>query len=161
MTPTDVQKIAAEVREDKALTPAQVLQGVRTLVHAQLQLEQPVPHPLPQPTKGWKISIPSSLSHQEASDMSHQSYFDAYKVATSDAERNAIHQDQKIDLASRRADQQASVPKETHVAFQLWRASDEGRQHPFVQTAIHFAQFNHGRALWIEADKLVVEAGVK
>jgi hypothetical protein len=145
MTPADVLKISADVRKDTALTPAQVLMGIRTLVHAQLQLEKPPPYCLPDAATG----------------KDHESYVKRFNAAASDAERTSIHNEEKFHLAERKAAMLSAIPASAHLAFQQWKVTDLGRAHNGVTDVHHWAQMQHGKALWEEADKLVAEAGVK
>jgi hexokinase len=125
--------------EDPTLTPAKVVQGVRTLVHARLQIDKPFPCPLPPPDKG----------------RTREDYDNAYKAAATDEERQQIHDDEMMHYVARRAAMQASVPVSAHHAYQ------KAAKPPGIRDAHHYMQFLHGKALWEEADKLVADAGVK
>lgn len=121
-------------KDDPSLTPAQVLQGVRTLVHSKLQEDKPPPYPLPPAPKG-KDSL---------------DFLTALGSATP-AEQRRLHEEAVGILAERKAAMHASVPKEVQIAFHRERP-------PGINDPHHFAQMLHGKALWEETDKLVADA---
>jgi hypothetical protein len=121
-------------KDDPALTPAQVLQGVRTLVHSRLQGEKPPPYPLP-PAPPGKDSI---------------DFLKALDGATT-AEQRRLHDEAVGILAERKAAMHASVPKDVQIAFHRERP-------PGINDPHHYAQMLHGKALWEETDKLVGDA---
>ena len=91
----------------------------------------------------------------------HESYMRRYNAATTDSARTAIHDEEKDHLAERKAVMLLRIPATEHLAFQKWKATDLGRAHTGVNDVHHWAQMQHGKALWEEADKLVAEAGVQ
>jgi hypothetical protein len=121
-------------KDDPSLTPAQVLQGVRTLVHSKLQEDKPPPYPLPPAPKG-KDSL---------------DFLTALGNATP-AEQRRLHDEAVGILAERKAAMHASVPKEVQIAFHKERP-------PGINDPHHYAQMLHGKALWEETDKLVADA---
>lgn len=149
MTPDDVKRIRNEVTsDDPRLTGAEIVQGVRARVHAQLRAENPAPLQLPPPDPG-----------QE-----HEAYVASYKAAVdkgaSERELAEIHRSEKQHLADRTFEMVHSLTAEHHSLFSQWKMTPEGRAHPWVADAHHWLQFQHGRQLWIAADKLCQEAGV-
>ena len=127
---------------DPSLTPAQVVQGVRTLVHERLQAENPAPYQLPAPAPG----------------KSRADFLAKLAEAKTDAEKKALHVWEMNSLAERKAEMHAAVDKFTQVAFQRERP-------PGIRDAHHYAQMVHGRGLWEQTDQLVAsalaETGVK
>jgi hypothetical protein len=147
MAPEDVKRIRNEVAaDDPTLTPAQIVQGTRTRVHAQLQIEQPVPYPLPP-------AAPGKSTAEFAAR-----YKGAVKASAGDAALQAIHDEERTHLAERKAAMFATLPPSVGVDFQRARASDPSAR--LCRDAHHYAQMCHGRSLWEQTDKLVAEAGV-
>lgn len=121
---------------DPTLTPAQLLQGVRTLVHVALQVDSTPPYPLPPAPKG----------------KARADFIKALRGASA-FDQKRLHDEEGVILAQRKAAMHASVPAEVHVAFQRERP-------PGIRDPHHYAQWLHGKALWAEANKLVVAAGI-
>lgn len=141
VTSDQILKLRAKlVLDEPGLSPSKVVQGVRTLVHGLLQLESPPPHSLRLPDTG------KTRADYEA----------AYQAATSDEDRQRIHDAEMTHFIERKAEMMATVPMATHIAYQRVRTSI-----PHVKDAHHYAQYLHGIELWKQTDALVALAGVK
>lgn len=130
----EVLAIRDRLKADPYLSPADVVRGMRTEVHALLQIEMPPPFPLPEAAKG----------------KSDADFLARLGGARSDAEAKAIHDEHVTHYAERVAAMQASVPVEVHVAYQRERS-----KWPGIRDAHHFAQAKHQSELWKQADALV------
>ena len=139
ITTSQVLSIHAGLSKDTSLTPAEVVQGTRTLVHEELQKQSPPPFPLPPADTG----------------KTHEDFAARFRAAASDRERDAVHYAEKVHLAERKAKMMQAVPPETHVAFHAAKGTPAGYG---IRDAHHWAQKEHGRLLWEEADRLVALA---
>lgn len=142
ITKSDVLKIrddvvAAATAAGVTLTAAEVVQGTRTMVHAALSLEKPAPYPLP--------PAPPGKSRAD---------FLARMRSANRAELKSLNDEEHALLATRKAQMHLSVPPEVHVAFQ--QASETEKYG--IRDAHHFAQKEHGKALWEETNSLVAQA---
>lgn len=135
---SDVLKIRDELRARyPKLTDAELLRGVRTEVHALLQLEKPPPYSLPTAETG-KTDVDFAKAAEGA--------------AGNPEELQRLHDEHIAYRAGRMVKMHASVPAEEHVRFH------KDRPPPFIKDAHHYAQQRHQSALWNETDKLVKEA---
>ena len=133
---------------DSELTPAEILKGVRTLVHDRLQQETPPPFPLPDPSAG-----KSDAEYQAA-------YAKALRIrdaAPREAELRRLHHEHVRHHAERVVKARQSVPIETVMEFEARRQElrPQGVNDPH-----HYAQREHGIKLWEQTDKLVADAGL-
>jgi hypothetical protein len=134
-TTAEIKKLYAGLKaSDPSLTPAQLVQGVRTLVHEALKAESPPPYPLPEPAKG----------------KTREDFTKALFTATPEVARQ-LHEDAFRDLAERKTLMHASVPIDVQMEFQ--------RNRPVgIRDAHHYAQMLHGKGLWEHGDALVAAA---
>lgn len=147
VTREDVLAIRDAVAKDPHLTPADVVQGVRTLVHARLMDERPMPHQLPPPDTG-------------KSDEDFQAATAQLSKIRDDAAREAgyakLHHEHVRQRAARAVRAKAGVSVEDQIRFEEARASNT--LPTTVQDAHHFVQYEHGKNLWDETNALVASA---
>jgi hypothetical protein len=155
MNVEDVKRFRNElVSDDPTLTPAQITMGLRTRVHEQLQLEKPPPYTLPPPD----------------ADKTPFAYMERIQKADK-REQARLHKESKDHKAAREQMMRAAVSVEDYEAFEAWKASGEGQKHEasclgqgpglIPRDAHHFAQYQHNKKLWAEADQLVSTSGVQ
>lgn len=143
MKPDEVLKLVEQLKaSDPELTPAEIVQGVRTLVHERLQDAQPVLYRLEAPEPG-KTRQDYAAAEEKALKI---------KDATARlAELSRLHNEERDHRAERVAKAKASVPAHIHVAFEKARPAG-------VRDAHHYAQYLHGIDLWDQTNAIVAEA---
>jgi hypothetical protein len=136
--------LAAAAKRREKLTPAQVLQGVRTLVHEQLQEADPMPYLVPAADAG----------------MSHEDFLAAQQSTADPGEQRRLHDDEVRHMAERRVRMRMAVPESVHLDFEQARlAEPEKWRH--IRDAHHWVQMKHTSAQWEQAFQIVAEAGVQ
>jgi hypothetical protein len=156
VTSADILAIRDELAKDPKLTPAEVVRGTRTLVHARLMDERPMPHLLPEPDPG-----KSDADFQKAAEDAMSIRDDNERVA----KLSELHSAHVRHRAEREVRARAGVPLEDEIRYQSARVSRTPTGERVIPVTIkdahHFVQYEHGKALWEDTDRLVAQAGVK